>query len=86
MIRAADIEGKQRGPRASPAEIREAERRVSEARSRLRNYEAVREDDWGGTQQGKRGLKPAYFARVDAAKKQLAEAQAELARLRQQGR
>ena len=86
VIRAADIEGTRREPRATPAEIREAERRVSEARSRLRNYEAVRQDDWGGTQQGKRTLKPAYFARVDAARKQLAEAQAELARLRKQGR
>ena len=86
VIREADIEGARRGPRASPAELREAERRLSEARSRLRNYEVVRDDDWGGTQQGKRTLKPSYFARVDAARKQLSEAQAELTRLRKQGR
>ena len=86
VMRAADLEGTRRPPRATPAEIREAERRLGEARRRLENYEVVRDDDWGGTQQGKRTLKPAYFARVDAAKRQLAEARAELDHLRKQGR
>lgn len=83
VMREADIEGTRKAPRPSAAQMREAERRVREARDRLANYEVVRDDDWGGTQQGKRGLKPAYSVRVDAAKKQLAEAQAELDRLRQ---
>lgn len=86
VLREADIEGTLSTPRATPQELREAERRVREARDRLENYEIVRDDDWAGTQQGKRGLKPGYYARVDAAKKQLSEAQAELTRLRQQGR
>lgn len=86
VVREADIAQTRRAPRAAPAEIREAERRLRSARKKLADYEEVRDDDWAGTQQGKRGLKPAYYARVDAAKKEVADAQAKLEALRKQGR
>ena len=59
---------------------------MREAQTKLEDYERVRDDDWAGTQQGKRGLKPGYYARVDAARKEVAEARADLKALRSMGR
>jgi hypothetical protein len=82
LMRDADLEGKRRPARPSAAQIRDAEQRLRAARAKLARYEVVQDDDWGGTEQGKRTLKPGYYARVSAAKEEVQEAEAELEGLR----
>ena len=71
---------------AKPSEIRKTERRLSEARARLKRYEVVRDDDWAGTQAGRRGLKDSYAARVAGAKAEIADLESQLEELRGRGR
>jgi hypothetical protein len=52
-----------------------ARQEVNNAQAALADAKVMRDSDWQGTVQGKRHLKPEYFARVQAAESRLAQAQ-----------
>lgn len=60
-----------------------ARREVNGAQQALAEAKAIQDSDWQGTVQGRRHLKPEYFARVAAAESRLSSAQSQYKATRQ---